>query len=97
MGSDCDDRCIRAFRPWSASQGPLLKFDLEGLPSDHALQSGDLRFVFLQEISCMEIVVKGAGFILADPNTDQVAGEIVTLRQRMQSLACNVFLSDPDA
>jgi hypothetical protein len=31
-------------------------------------KSGDLRFVFLQEISCMEIVVKGASFILADPN-----------------------------
>ena len=39
------------------------------------------RFVFLQQISCMEIVLKGAGFILGDPNADEVAGYIVALRQ----------------
>src|SRR5262249_13809414 len=33
-------------------------------------------------------------FVLGHPDADQIAGEIVTLRQRMQRLACNVFLSD---
>src|SRR6516225_426349 len=47
-----------------------------------------------QEVSCMEIVVKGAGFILADPNTDQVAGHIVALRQCVKGLSFNVFLGD---
>ena len=42
----------------------------------------------------MEIVVKGAGFILADPNTDQVAGHIVALRQCVKGLSFNVFLGD---
>src|SRR5262249_7422640 len=40
------------------------------------------------------IIFKGPRFVLGHPDADQIAGEIVTLRQRMQSLACNVFLSD---
>src|SRR5262249_39308931 len=40
------------------------------------------------------VIFKGPRFVPGHPDADQIAGEIVTLRQRMQSLACNVFLSD---
>src|SRR5215471_14297501 len=73
---------------------PPLKFDLERLPSYHAFQRGNLRFVLSQKISSSGVIFKGPRFVLGHPDADQIAGEIVTLRQRMQSLACNVFLSD---
>src|SRR6516164_5389021 len=73
---------------------PPKKFDLERLPSYHAFQRGNLRFVLSQKISSSGVIFKGPRFVLGHPDADQIAGEIVTLRQRMQSLACNVFLSD---
>ena len=59
------------------------------LPPHHALQSGDFRFVLLQETCGDDVVLEGAGLA-----TDKVAGEIVALRQRMEGLARNVFLGD---
>src|SRR6516164_8533313 len=73
---------------------PPKKFDLERLPSYHAFQRGNLRFVLSQKISSSGVIFKGPRFVLGHPDADQIAGEIVTLRQRMQRLACNVFLSD---
>src|SRR5262249_30504634 len=64
------------------------------LPSYHAVQRGNLRFVLSQKISSSGVIFKGPRFVPGHPDADQIAGEIVTLRQRMQSLACNVFLSD---
>src|SRR6516164_4976499 len=73
---------------------PPKKFDLERLSSYHAFQRGNLRFVLSQKISSSGVIFKGPRFVLGHPDADQIAGEIVTLRQRMQRLACNVFLSD---
>src|SRR5262249_14533150 len=52
------------------------------------------RLVLSQKISSSGVIFKGPRFVLGHPDADQIAGEIVTLRQSMQSLACNVFLSD---
>ena len=34
----------------------------------------------------MDVVIQGAGFELADPDADQLAGDVVALGQRMQRL-----------
>jgi hypothetical protein len=54
------------------------------LPPHHAFQSGDLCFVFLQEIGCADVVLEGASFVLRDPDADKITGQVVALRQRMQ-------------
>jgi hypothetical protein len=61
------------------------------LPPHHAFQSGDLCFVFLQEIGCADVVLEGASFVLRDPDADKITGQVVALRQRMQGLARNVL------
>src|SRR5262249_41185125 len=64
------------------------------LPPHHAFQSGDLCFVFLQEIGCADVVLEGASLVLRDPDADKITGQVVALRQRMQGLARNVFQGD---
>jgi hypothetical protein len=47
-----------------------------------------------QEIGGPGVVVKGTGFVLGYPDANQVAGNIVALRQPMQGLTCKELLGD---
>jgi hypothetical protein len=54
--------------------------------------SFDLGFVFMQEVSSLGIRVQAAGFILLNPNADQLAREIVPLGEPIKGLPSNVLL-----
>jgi len=57
------------------------------LSAHHPFKSSDLGLVFLQQVGCLHIVVQSTRFELADPDTDQLARDVVPLGQRVQRLA----------
>jgi hypothetical protein len=46
------------------------------LPTDHALERRDLGLILLQQIRGLDV----AGLVLADPDADQLTGDVVALR-----------------
>jgi hypothetical protein len=64
------------------------------LSAHHPFQGGDPRLVFLEQVGCLHIVVQSTRFELADPDTDQLARDVVPLGQRVQRLAPDELLSN---
>jgi hypothetical protein len=58
------------------------------------LKRGDPGFVGLDQIGSTGVVVESAGFVLCDPDPDQIAAQVVPFRQTMQRLASEEFLGD---
>src|SRR6476469_5184703 len=48
----------------------------------------------MQEIGSLCVFVQGAGFILLDPDTDQLARQIMPLGKPVKALPGNVLLND---
>jgi hypothetical protein len=66
------------------------------LPPRHAFQSGDLCFVFLQEIGCADVVLEGASFVLRDPyEFGYYAGTRATLGTRRGGRARGLWEESP--
>src|SRR5262249_14619599 len=87
----------------SARQAPLHRLHPAGVAAAHhhaELGAGLVKRMLQKCSQLFPVEHEGGGlgpgprFVLGHPDADQIAREIVTLRQRMQSLACNVFLSD---
>jgi hypothetical protein len=51
-------------------------------------------FVFLEKIGSLGVFVQGAGFILLNPDPDQLTRNIMSLGKRVQALPGNEFLRD---
>src|SRR5919106_4019685 len=62
--------------------------------SHQPLKCGDPGFIRLDQIGGAGVVVEGAGLVLRDPDPDQIAAEVVPLRQTMQGLASEELLGD---
>jgi hypothetical protein len=50
------------------------------LPANHALERRDLGLILLQQVRRLDVVIKGADLVLADPDADQLTRDVVTLR-----------------
>lgn len=75
-------------------QSPFWKLQLQSLLADQSLNSGNARFIGLEEIGRRDILVERTRLILLDPDPDQIAGNIVALRQAVQRLAAKILLAD---
>src|ERR1700761_1129346 len=75
-------------------QSPLKQFDLQRLAPHHSFKSSNLGFILLEQVSRLDIVVERSGFEFAYPDPDQLAGDIVSLGQRVQGLTSNEFLGN---
>jgi hypothetical protein len=53
---------------------------------DKPLEGSDPRFILLDHVGRLRFVVEGAFLVFADPDTDQIARDVVTLGQAMQLL-----------
>ena len=54
-----------------------MKLKLERLLADQAFECGDPRLVLLDQVGRVGIVVEGPRFVLLDPDTDQLAGNVM--------------------
>jgi len=54
----------------------------------------DLGLILLQQIGRLYVLVERAGLKLADPDADQLPGDIVPLRQPVQRLPRDELLSN---
>ena len=61
-------------------QCPLSQLDLLRLPPDHPLEGCDLRLILLEQVRRLDVAVQCACLILADPDPDQLAGDVMPLR-----------------
>ena len=73
---------------------PFEELDLQRLPSDQTLQSGDAHLILLQELSGLHILVEGARLVLGDPDPDQVARKVVAQGKSAQRLSREIRLND---
>jgi len=64
------------------------------LPPYQPLESSNLGLILLDQVSRLHIVIQRAGLKLADPDPDQLAGNVVSLGQRVQCLARDGFRSN---
>ncbi len=48
----------------------------------------------LDQVRCLRVVIHRAGRILLDPDSNQIAGDVVTRRQTVQGLAGRELLRD---
>jgi hypothetical protein len=48
---------------------------------DKPLEGSDPRFILLDHVGRLRFVVEGAFLVFADPDTDQIARDVVTLGQ----------------
>jgi hypothetical protein len=62
-----------------------------------SFRSSNLGFIFLEQVSRLDTVIERPGFEFADPNQDQLAGDVVSLGQRVQRLTGNEFLGNQPA
>lgn len=53
---------------------------------DKPLDGSDPRFILLDHVGRLRLVVEGAFLVFADPDTDQIARDVVTLGQATQLL-----------
>ena len=56
----------------------------EGLPADRAFECRDLCFVLLKKIGRAGILIKGPSLKLLDPDSDQVARDVVAFGETIQ-------------
>jgi hypothetical protein len=75
-------------------RAPFRNSSSQSLFSAKPLKGSDPGLVFLDEVSRLRIVVKGALLVFANPDTDQIAGDIETLRQTVKRLTGKIFLRD---
>lgn len=75
-------------------QRPPYELELQRLPADQPLKRGDPRRVLLDQVGRPRVLVERACLVLADPDPDQVARNVVALREPRQRLARQEFLSD---
>jgi hypothetical protein len=61
----------------------------KGLPADHAFECRDLYFVLLKKIGRAGILIKGPSLKLLDPDSDQVARDVVAFGETVECLARN--------
>jgi len=61
---------------------------------DKPLEGSDPRFILLDHVGRLRFVVEGAFLVFADPDTDQIARDVVTLGQAMQLLPRDELLRD---
>jgi hypothetical protein len=76
-----------ASRQASLPQSPLYELELQRLPADQPLQRRDPRLVLLDQVGRPRVLVERARLVLLDPDPDQVAREVVALREPVQRLA----------
>lgn len=69
-------------------------FDLQSLHSDEPLQRGDPGCVDLDRVRCDGFVVKRSGLELLDPDTDQIARQLMSIGQAVERLAGKILLHD---
>ena len=62
--------------------------------NDHAFECRDLCFVLLKKIGRAGILIKGPSLKLLDPNSDQVARDVVAFGETVECLARNEVEGD---
>ena len=62
--------------------------------ADQPFEGRDPRFVLLKEVSRRSVLVEGARLVTFDPDTDQIAREIVALLQTVERFASQKLLRD---
>ena len=70
-----------------AFQSPFYELQLQRLLADEAFEGGDPRFVLFDQIGGDRIFVERAGLEPLDPDADQIARQVVALRQAVERLA----------
>jgi hypothetical protein len=64
------------------------------LLADQPFEGRDPRFVLLKEVGRGSVLVEGARLVSFDPNTDQIAREIVAFLQTVERFASQKLLRD---
>ena len=63
--------------------------------ADQPFEGRDPRFVLLKEVGRGSVLVEGARLVSFDPDTDQIAREIMALLQTVERFASQKLLRDP--
>jgi hypothetical protein len=64
------------------------------LLADQPFEGRDPRFALLKKVGRGSILIEGAGLVSFDPDTDQIAREIVALLQTVERFASQKLLRD---
>jgi hypothetical protein len=64
------------------------------LLADQPFEGSDPRFVLLKKVGRGSVLIEGAGLVSFDPDTDQIAREIVALLQTVERFASQKLLRD---
>src|SRR3984885_3249017 len=73
---------------------PPLETRFRGPPADHAFECRELCFVLLKKIGRAGILIKGPSLKLLDPDSDQVARDVVAFGETVECLARNEVQGD---
>ena len=75
-------------------EDPLEEIQFQRLLADHAFESSDPRFIILEEVGRSDVFVEGTALISFDPDTNEIARNIMALLQSVERLVTQKLLSD---